>query len=341
MSAESVTEKTSPASSHRAVMEDEVAEYLRADSSRAMLMFDGTFGGGGHTLRMLSDNSKLCVIACDQDLNAVNRGQKRLVDFNQRLQIRHAAYSKIKNLLNEVSLNERNWASQNQLTEPLRFARVLLDLGISSHQLDDPTRGFSFKNDAALDMRMNQSCGKTAAEILNGASFAELLSMFRRGGLRDRVRELADAVIHARPLKTARDFTTVCERVFSTGKALRDRKGKSHPATVPFQALRIAVNDEIGELERFLKELPNVVEPGARCAFICFHSLEDQVLTKKLREWAQPKEINPTTGERRALGKLLTKKALLPSKGEAADNSRARSARLRVFEFGEELGLWQ
>jgi 16S rRNA (cytosine1402-N4)-methyltransferase len=209
---------------------------------------------------------------------------------------------------------------------------VLLDLGVSSHQLDTAGRGFSFMRDGPLDMRMDVTRGVTAAELVNTASEEELETIFRRFGEEPAAGRIARGIGAARsrrPLRTTHDLVAVVERA-------APRRGKTHPATRVFQALRIAVNDELDALERGLGVSGKLLRSGGRLAVITFHSLEDRMVktffTERSREWLdRPEWPAPRANEARIFRKV-TRKAVTPSDLEQRENPRARSAKLRVVE---------
>ncbi|HEU5187301.1 MAG TPA: 16S rRNA (cytosine(1402)-N(4))-methyltransferase RsmH [Candidatus Saccharimonadales bacterium] len=196
-----------------------------------------------------------------------------------------------------------------------QFDMILIDLGVSSPQLDVPQRGFSFRNTGPLDMRMDQHSGFTAEELLNKASKDELMHILRVFGEEPRAAAIAQAIIHARPLKTTTDLAVVVERT------IRGKWGKTHPATRTFQAIRIAVNDELGQIERTLPLLPDLLRPGGRLVVISFHSLEDRLVKHFFKEQAD-------AGYEATL-QIVTKH---PISGQTHDvsNPRARSAQLRA-----------
>jgi 16S rRNA (cytosine1402-N4)-methyltransferase len=299
-----------------------VAEILKLFSEELAgteepVLFDCTLGGGGHAEAFLRHFPKAILLGCDQDESALRRCKERLGPFSERVQLMHGSFSEIERLL----------AGRN-------VDALLCDLGISSDQLDDRTRGFSFHvGEFPLDMRMDRSKGRTAQELLNELSFVELKRIFDQGGVRRNSAKLAQRICDERPVDSGRKFVEICESVLASPRErrLRTLRGgsESHPATVPFQALRIAVNDELGALNSLLNAIPKVANKVA--AFITFHSLEDEIVTSQFRSWARP------GGDRRAptpgLGRHLTQKPILPGEEELAENSRSRSARLRAFSF--------
>lgn len=295
------------------------------------LMFDGTLGGGGHAEALLSQFPQASLVGFDRDAVAISRCKERLRDYSDRIWLTQSSFAQLSQVFSD--LPDDAPSALKDLSSPLQFDCMLLDLGISSDQLDLDSRGFSFHASGPLDMRMDQNAGRTAADILNQATQGELVKIFRTGGLNDLTTVLAKEVIASRPLTTTKQFAEVCIRALRSGKLQRRAKAGQHPATVPFQALRIAVNAEFEAIEEFLEDVLQFLAPTGRLAIISFHSLEDKLVARTLRGWARTEP-----GARKlpspvpAKGALLTKKAILPSSEEIELNPRARSARLRVFE---------
>ena len=296
---------------HEPVLAREVCEFLRPALGRTIM--DGTLGGGGHSSLLLEGGAR--VIAFDRDPEALAHARARLSSYGERFMAMAGNFAQAKELLGVSGV------------DPLDG--ILLDLGVSSHQLDTPARGFSFLREGPLDMRMGDS-GPTAADIVNGAPVEELARIFREYGEEPRAMQFAARVVRARE-KSSITVTTELAELIAGG-----RKGPRHPATRVFQALRIAVNDEIGGLVRALPDLSDLLAPGGRLAVITFHSLEDRIVKQFFRKhsaaeiddpsWPAPKP-NP---ER--LFRLLTTRSVTASPEELAENPRARSARLRVVE---------
>ncbi|MCB0360132.1 MAG: 16S rRNA (cytosine(1402)-N(4))-methyltransferase RsmH, partial [Bdellovibrionales bacterium] len=232
--------------------------------------------------------------------------------------------------------------SAQGLAAPERVSRLVADFGFSSYQIDDPERGFSFRQAGPLDMRLNRSATRTAADVVHDYSERELVHVFRRGGAQDDAQSIARAIVQHRPFATTAELANCLANALQARHARRARKtGASlhtHPATVAFQALRIEVNDELRSIQQLLETLPHILAPGGRAAFISFHSLEDTLVTRALRAYersATPRKL-PVPGEVHGLGRLITRKAVGPSAAEANANPRSRSARLRVFERNNE-----
>jgi 16S rRNA (cytosine1402-N4)-methyltransferase len=290
----------------------EVLKYLRPE--RGGLYFDGTLGGGGHTEAILSASSSAAVLGVDQDGEALEVAGRRLERFGERAQLVHA-----------------NFADAAERQE-VGLAGALLDLGVSSHQIDAESRGFSFRPGTPLDMRMRADAGsETAADLLNRLESEELANVFYRYGEEHRSRRLAAAVIRRRgesPLRTSDDLNEVLERFYGPRLTVQDR------ARI-YQALRIAVNDELGALERALEALRERLAPEGVFVVLSYHSLEDRLVKDAFREWSQscvcPPRLPMCMCRGRALGELLTRKPAMAREAEVAVNPRSRSARLRAW----------
>jgi 16S rRNA (cytosine1402-N4)-methyltransferase len=306
----------SASSFHEPVMTDEVVRLLAPD--RGGLFLDGTVGGGGHAEAVLRAGSLVRLLAVDRDVEALERARERLGEYGER-----------------VSFHEGDYADVTEIFDlgEGALAGVLLDLGVSSHQIDSRERGFSFRPGAPLDMRMTRKgSGPTAAELLARCSADELAEIFRTYGEERRGRRLAAAVVEARksaPLETSDDLMNVLTRVWGRAVVAAD-------AARIFQALRIAVNRELVSLERALPALRDALAPGARLVVISYHSLEDRLVKRAYREWSRecicPPGIPECRCRGRALGRLLTRSPIRPSADEVFRNPRARSARLRAWE---------
>jgi 16S rRNA (cytosine1402-N4)-methyltransferase len=260
---------------------------------------DGTLGAGGHAFGLLERSSPDGrLIGLDADPQALELARQRLSEFQGRFEL--------------IQRNFRELGEQE--LEPLDA--VLLDLGLSSMQLDTSGRGFSFRSDEPLDMRFDPSSeAPTTAELVNTLSEAELEHILREYGEEPRARRVARAIVQRRPLETTTDL------VGAVTAALGPARGRINPATRTFQALRIAVNDELGALEAGLDAAVKLLRPGGRVAVISFHSLEDRIVKWRFRGWAE-----------QGLVHVLTRKPLLPDDDETRRNPRARSAKLRAAE---------
>lgn len=297
---------------HAPVLADEVVELF----SEAKTILDCTLGGGGHTAALLSIGAN--VTAIDRDPNAIEAARNRLVA--------HEAAGRFHVILGNFAEAGRLLPDPSQ-----KFDGILADLGVSSHQFDDPARGFSFREGAVLDMRMSADTTHTAADFLNSADEAELSRVFRNYGDEPRGRRLAREVVRRRE---NRPFRTSDDLVGAIRAVLGSRSGAGDFARI-FQALRIAVNDEITSLEAALPVLRDRLAPNGVLAVISYHSGEDRVVKHAMRDWSAACVCPPRTlfctCRGRALGKGVTRKAVTATEVEIARNSRARSARLRAW----------
>jgi 16S rRNA (cytosine1402-N4)-methyltransferase len=303
---------------HVSVMVREVIDLLRPEPQKRYL--DGTLGGGGHTEAILTHSSPDGeVLGLDLDDLALAVAAERLSGFESRLTMRQANFANARAILSEIG-----WRSVDG---------IVLDLGVSSYQLDAPERGFSFRSRAELDMRMDRRQSLNAYEIVNTFPVPELQRILRDYGEEPQARRIALALAEARAstaIRTAEELAQIVARV--KGQRQRDH----HPATQTFQALRIAVNRELENLTGFLRDGYDLLRPGGRMVIISFHSLEDRLVKNALRKWNRDCLCPPRTpicqcGWSRKV-KLLTKKPLSPSPSEVKENPRARSAKLRAVE---------
>jgi 16S rRNA (cytosine1402-N4)-methyltransferase len=282
---------------------------------------DCTFGGGGHTTALLEDDFAAKVIAIDRDPLAVTKGAALLTKFAPRLTLIKGKFSDSSSLLESHGFKN------------LRFDGVLADLGFSTDQLKSD-RGFSLRDEVGLDMRMGES-EFTAKEIVNTWSYRDLKRIFQEGGATKEAHLAATIIINGRPFTTAFELASTLEMPLIAKRGYRS--GGTHPATVIFQALRIAVNREFIELQSLLDQLPGLITSKGRVAIIAFHSLEDEIVAKRFRSWAEgdttPARWRGSDTRKKALGIHLTKKAITAGEIEVAQNAASRSARLRVFEF--------
>ena len=288
----------------------EVVDFL--DPGRGGVFFDGTVGGGGHSEAILERSARARVIAVDRDREALKVAEQRLSGYRGRVEFVASGFA----------------AAARAVDEPL--AGALLDLGVSSHQIDEPGRGFSFRPGVALDMRMSGSAGaRTAAALLNELPESELADVFYRYGEERRSRRLAAAVVRRR---ADRPFRTSDDLVAAMHRALGARVDAQDKARI-FQALRIAVNRELDELEEALATLRDQLAPTGVFVVLAYHSLEDRLVKDAFREWSLacvcPPDFPVCVCRGRALGKVLTKKPVVASEQEVEANPRARSARLR------------
>jgi len=292
----------------------EVLEALQPAPGK--LIFDGTLGGGGHAEALLEQGVQL--VAMDQDTNALRHATERLKKYESRFCALHGNFRRFPEILAETGVSG--------------FDGMLVDLGVSSHQLDEPTRGFSFMNDGPLDLRMDQQSKRTAADLVNTESEEDIERVLREFGEEPQCRRIARAIVRARqkqPITTTAELARIVEAAIG-------RKGKRHPATLTFQALRIAINDELAALHQFLELAPRWLKPGGRLVVISFHSLEERIVKQTFNHLAAPFIDRPEWPDKRVnrdhCMKLVTRKPLEPSEDEIKRNPRARSARIRVAE---------
>lgn len=283
----------------------------------AARVLDGTLGAGGHTKALL-DAGVSEVLGLDLDLMALEIARENLADYGERAHLVHASYADMMTEARRIG-----WGSVDG---------ILLDLGLSSMQLDYPERGFAFVHDGPLDMRFNASGnGPTAAEVINYTDERELARLFFEYGEEAQSRKIAQAIIRARPVETTRQLATVVEQA-----APRRREDKIHPATRVFQALRIATNDELGTIERTLPLAIDLLRPGGRLAVISFHSLEDRIVKQAFKlastDCICPPKVPICVCGHKASVRLVNKKPIIATESEIANNPRSRSAKLRVVE---------
>ncbi|MDZ8109322.1 MAG: 16S rRNA (cytosine(1402)-N(4))-methyltransferase RsmH [Nostoc sp. DedQUE12a] len=286
-----------PIFSHLPVLPQEVIAGLAVSPGGHYL--DTTVGGGGHSRLILEAAADVRVTAIDQDEDALAAAQKNLADFNNRVQFIHSNFAAYK-------------------FPPNTFDGILADLGVSSYHLDQPERGFSFRQAGNLDMRMDRGRSLTAADVINNWDEAELANIFFQYGEERLSRRIARRIIERRPFHT----TVELAEAIAGCVPPKYRYGRIHPATRVFQALRIVVNDELKSLETFLDKAPNALVPGGKIAIISFHSLEDRLVKHGLRN-------SP-------LLKVLTKKPIIATEEEISKNPRSRSAKLRIAERKQE-----
>ncbi len=292
---------------HIPVLLEEVLQHLNIE--REGIYIDCTLGLGGHASALLQRNPGAELIGLDRDERSLQVARERLRDFADRIQIFHSDFRFLPEL--EVDFS--------------RVKGVLVDLGISSFQLDDPERGFSFNQEGPLDMRMDQRAKTTAARILEKYSEPHLAQVFFEYGELRQSRKLARAIVSKRKIRKF-ESTTQLFQIVEEVCHWRAQKGKSHPAARVFQALRIEINQELQDLGDFLREIADRLPAGGRIAFISFHSLEDRIVKHTLTDLA-------SDGEGRSpILKILTKKPITPSAPEVEANFRSRSAKLRAAE---------
>src|SRR5687768_13974603 len=300
---------------HQPVLYKEIIHALQP--GRGGRYVDGTLGAGGHARGILEASvPDGQLLGLDVDPQALALARKTLAPYEQRIHLVQASYTSL-----STQLAKLGWAEVDG---------IVLDLGASSMQFDTPERGFSFAHDAPLDMRFGSSMLKTAADLVNELSERELADLLYQFGEERDSRKIARAIVKARPLHTTRELVAVIE-------AVSPRRGdRIHPATRTFQALRIAVNEELASIEKVLPQAVTSLKSGGRLAVISFHSLEDRIVKDFFRE--QSKDlVNPPyeqiyKEERKATLKEVNRKPITPSDEEVKSNPRARSAKLRIAE---------
>ncbi len=307
---------------HKPVLLREVIELLGIRPG--MKILDATVGLGGHSRGMLeAAGGEGQVLGLDRDREALSEAERRLAPHGDRVRLVRTRSSRF-----PAVLAEAGWE---------KVDAALLDAGMSSLQLDDPERGFGFLNDGPLDMRMGaEDGGETAEGLVNLASYARLCEIIREYGEDPQAGRIARAIVSAREKEAITTTARLAEVVWQAYPAKWRATARQHPATRTFQALRMAVNEELAELEAFLKAIPDHLAPGGRVAVISFHSLEDRLVKRAFRAEATdcicPREQVVCVCGHRARFRILTKKPVMAGEEEVRDNSRARSAKLRVAE---------
>ena len=308
---------------HKSILLNECMEGLsiKADG----IYVDGTLGGGGHSFHIvqrLSDKGRL--IGIDQDEDAIEAATKRLAQFKQRVTIVRDNYEHFQEILSTLSIPAVDG--------------ILLDLGVSSYQFDEADRGFSYRFDAPLDMRMDKRQDFTAKDLINSYSEAELYHIIRDYGEDKFAKNIAKHIVLERAKKPI-ETTFELSEVISHAIPMKMRVQGGHPAKKTFQAIRIALNRELEVLEESLDGMIKALKPWGRLCIITFHSLEDRIVKRAFRTAEDPcicpKDFPICTCGRKSLGKVISKKAILPSDLEREENPRSKSAKLRIFERGE------
>ena len=303
------------------MLAEETIEYLKVRPDG--IYVDGTLGGGGHAARVasrLSEKGRL--IGIDQDADAVRAAGERLAPFGGRITILRGNFADMAELLQQIGIS--------------RVDGIVLDLGVSSFQLDTPERGFTYRvADAPLDMRMDVRQTKTAADIVNGYGREELYRVIRDYGEERFAKQIAANIVKARerkPVQTAGELTELIRAAIPA----KYRMQGGHPAKRTFQAIRIELNRELDVLSKSLTGMIGLLKPGGRICIITFHSLEDRIVKTAFRQAEQPctcpKEFPVCVCGKVSQGTVVTKKPVLPGEEEQKENSRSKSAKLRVFE---------
>lgn len=304
---------------HISVLLEESVKAL--DIKEDGVYVDGTLGGGGHSYRILAQCPKTALIGIDRDPEAIEAAKKRLNKFSGRVTFVNRNFGEIKDILNELGIEF--------------ISGAVLDLGVSSYQLDNAGRGFSYMNNAPLDMRMNRSDDLSAYDVINRYSLDELTRIFFEYGEEKWSRRIADFIVRERekkPIETTFELVDIIKAAIPK----KARLDGGHPAKRIFQAVRIEVNGELRILEAAIKDFIDVLAPGGRLAVITFHSLEDRMVKQTFAALAKgctcPKEFPVCVCGKKPQIRLLTRKPIEPGKEEIENNSRSKSAKLRVAE---------
>ena len=311
---------TSAPFEHLSVMPEEVLHWLRPVADGVYL--DGTVGGAGHSKLLLDAASNSRLVGLDRDPAALKEASEVLAGYGERVSLHQTTFDCAKEILQQLNIDGLDG--------------MLLDLGVSSHQLDTPERGFSFRYDAPLDMRMNPTVGITAADVVNQTEEADLMHIFFKYGEERYSRRIARKILAHRleePLTTTRELAELVRDAVPGGR----RPSKIHPATRVFQALRIYVNDELGQVERGVEAGISLLKPGGRLVVISFHSLEDRIVKHLFREKAKgcicPPRLPVCHCNNVPEVKVLTRKGVRAGDAEVNQNARSRSAILRAVEM--------
>jgi 16S rRNA (cytosine1402-N4)-methyltransferase len=304
---------------HVAVLRDELVEAIGPGLDVVAVAVDCTLGGGAHSEAVLKRHPRARLIGLDRDPEAIAAASKRLAEYSDRAHFFNARFSELGRVLSEVGVEE--------------VGAVFYDLGVSSYQLDDPSRGFGFRGGGSLDMRMDLSGPLRAEDVVNSYSLDELSGVLSRYGEERFARRISKAVVRrrrSRPFTTAQDLADVVKEAIPAAT----RRTGGHPARRTFQALRIEVNAELEELETSLPQAIEALSAGGRLAVISYHSLEDRIVKHAFREAAKgctcPRDLPVCVCGKEAVIKIITKKPVVPTAEEVERNPRARSARMRV-----------
>ncbi len=305
---------------HVSVLKNECIEGLQIKSSGTYV--DGTFGGGGHAMEIISRlNGNGRFIGIDQDQDAVENGRAKLEPYKEKAQLVRDNFSNIISIMKDLHI--------------VSVDGILLDIGVSSYQLDTGERGFSYMHDAELDMRMDQRNPMTAKRMIAEYSEKELANIIKDYGEERWATRIAQFIVAERkikPIETTGELVEVIKKAVPKGA----RKDGPHPAKRTFQALRIAVNNELGILEQAIEDMTGLLAPGGRLCIITFHSLEDRIVKQTFHRLEHPCTCPPefpvcVCGKKPSI-RVITRKPILPSEEELEFNPRARSAKLRILE---------
>ncbi len=307
---------------HKSVLLEETIENLRIKPDG--IYVDGTLGGAGHASVVCSHLSeKGRLIGIDQDADAISAGTKRLEPYGDKVTILRDNYSNIKRRLEELKI--------------YGVDGIVLDLGVSSFQLDTVGRGFTYREDAPLDMRMDQRRKKTAKDIVNEYTEQELFHIIRDYGEDSFAKNIAKHIVQRRTIKPI-ETTEELNEVIRAAIPAKVRKNGGHPSKKTFQAIRIELNQELDVLKHSLDSMIDCLNPGGRLCVITFHSLEDRIVKNNFRKNENPCTCPPDfpvcTCGKKSKGTVITRKPIVPRETELEENSRSKSAKLRVFEKG-------
>lgn len=307
---------------HQPVMAREVLELLASVPEGTVV--DATVGGGGHARLLLEARPDLRILGIDRDARAVAAARTALAPFGDRARIVHGGFEDVAGIVRSHQSGQRSEGS---------IMGILFDLGTSSPQLDESERGFSYWGEAPLDMRMDAAQERTAAEVVNEYSEAELARIIRSYGEERFASRIAARIVANRPLQTTADLVEAVKEAIPA----RDRRRGGHPARRTFQAIRMEVNRELESLADGLDESVHLLAPEGRVLVLAYHSLEDRVVKERFREWSATSEpvvpgLPAEPAPRSAIVRALTRRAWRPTDEEVERNPRARSARLRAAE---------
>lgn len=314
---------------HKSVLLEEVADFFKGADG---VFIDATLGLGGHSERLLEENPRISVIGIDKDKISLEFAKNRLKRFGARFRAVQGGFDeKVGEILESLKDLEKSSKHLANPNNPQKICGILADLGISSPQVDNLERGFSFESHT-LDMRMDLDSPLTAKAVINGYPKDELNRIFRDFGEIHNYQKITNLILEARKNRKIESAKELCAILESHSKA----RGGIHPATLVFQAIRIEVNDELGALRRFLDKIANI--KGAKIAIISFHSLEDRIVKEAFRAWSagcicDKDAMKCECGGKNQKGEILTKKPIIPSASEISRNKRARSAKMRCFKF--------
>ena len=305
---------------HKSVLLNETIDGLNIKPDG--IYVDGTLGGGGHAYevcRRLGEKGR--IIGIDQDAAAIEAASARLKDFGEKVTIVRSNYCDMKSKLHELGID--------------KVDGIVLDLGVSSYQLDTAERGFSYREDAPLDMRMDTRQKMTARDIVNDYTEADLYRVIRDYGEDKFAKNIAKHIVQARAVKPV-ETTAELSEIIRASIPMKFQKKSGHPAKRTFQAIRIELNRELDVLRDSLDDMIDLLNPGGRLCIITFHSLEDRIVKSAFRKNENPCTCPPDfpvcVCGKKSKGSIITKKPILPSEEELEYNSRSKSAKLRIFE---------